>query len=110
VKPSPSYVTANRGAPGHSVPRAPSVLIADVFTIPDGRVGEEIVVAVALSRNMTASYRELQCWMLDRLSPYKVPRRIWMAEFLPRTRTGKVQRGALADRFLTQARPRSTDA
>jgi acyl-CoA synthetase (AMP-forming)/AMP-acid ligase II len=110
VKPSPSYVTANRGAPGHSVPRASSVLIADVFTVPDGRVGEDIVVAVALSPDMTASHRELRCWMLDRLSPYKVPRRNWMAEFLPRTRTGEVQRGALADRFLTQARPRSTDA
>jgi acyl-coenzyme A synthetase/AMP-(fatty) acid ligase len=42
--------------------------------------------------------------MLDRLSLYKVPRRIWFVDALPRTRTGKVQRGALADRFLHEAR------
>jgi acyl-coenzyme A synthetase/AMP-(fatty) acid ligase len=37
--------------------------------------------------------------MLDRLSRYKVPRRIWMVDALPRTPTGKVQRGALAQRW-----------
>jgi acyl-coenzyme A synthetase/AMP-(fatty) acid ligase len=42
--------------------------------------------------------------MLDRLSLYKVPRRIWFVDALPRTRTGKVQRGALAERFLNEAR------
>jgi acyl-coenzyme A synthetase/AMP-(fatty) acid ligase len=42
--------------------------------------------------------------VLDRLSPYKVPRRIWFVDALPRTRTGKVQRGTLANRFLNEAR------
>ena len=38
--------------------------------------------------------------MLDRLSSYNVPWRIWMVDDLPRTPMGKVQRGVLADRFL----------
>jgi acyl-coenzyme A synthetase/AMP-(fatty) acid ligase len=45
------------------------------------------------------SPRELRAWMLDRLSSYKVPRRIWVVDDFPRTRTGKVQRGELARRW-----------
>jgi acyl-coenzyme A synthetase/AMP-(fatty) acid ligase len=48
---------------------------------------------------MTVTQRALRRWMLDRLSPYKVPRRIWFVDALPRTRTGKVQRGELARRW-----------
>jgi acyl-coenzyme A synthetase/AMP-(fatty) acid ligase len=57
-----------------------------------------------LKPGMTATQRELRSWLLDRLSSYKVPRRIWFVDALPRTRTGKVQRGALSDRFLSEAR------
>jgi acyl-coenzyme A synthetase/AMP-(fatty) acid ligase len=45
------------------------------------------------------SARELREWLLQRLSPFKVPRRIWQLEELPRTSTGKVQRGVLARRW-----------
>jgi acyl-CoA synthetase (AMP-forming)/AMP-acid ligase II len=82
----------------------PAVAEAAVFGVPDARLGEDIVAAVVLRPDTTASQRELRRWMLDRLSSYKVPRRIWMVDTLPRTRTGKVQRGALADRFLKEAR------
>src|SRR5215216_3616479 len=88
----------------HILVRHPAVAEAAVFAVPDTRLGEDIVAAVVLKPNMTASQRELRSWMLDRLSPYKVPRRIWVIDALPRTRTGKVQRGALADRFLIETR------
>jgi acyl-CoA synthetase (AMP-forming)/AMP-acid ligase II len=89
----------------HILMRHPAVAEAAVFAVPDTRLGEDIVAAVVLKPDMTASQRELRSWMLDRLTPYKVPRRIWVVEALPRTRTGKVQRGALADRFLNETRP-----
>jgi acyl-CoA synthetase (AMP-forming)/AMP-acid ligase II len=82
----------------------PAVAEAAVFAVPDGRLGEDIVAAVVPKPGSSASPLELRWWMLDRLSPFKVPRRIWMVDALPRTRTGKVQRGALADRFLSEAR------
>jgi acyl-coenzyme A synthetase/AMP-(fatty) acid ligase len=47
--------------------------------------------------------------MLDRLSPYRVPRRIWFVDALPRTRTGKVQRGVLADRFPSEILRKTAD-
>jgi acyl-coenzyme A synthetase/AMP-(fatty) acid ligase len=43
--------------------------------------------------------RALRRWVARRVSPYKVPRRIWIVEALPRTGSGKVQRGALSRKF-----------
>jgi acyl-CoA synthetase (AMP-forming)/AMP-acid ligase II len=84
----------------HALLRHPAVAEAAVFAVPDARLGEDVVAAVVLKPEATVSQRELRRWMLDRLSPYKVPRRIWFVDSLPRTRTGKVQRGVLAARFL----------
>jgi acyl-CoA synthetase (AMP-forming)/AMP-acid ligase II len=87
----------------HALLSHPAVAGAAVFAVPDARLGEDLVAAVVLRPDVTATKRELRAWLLDRLSPYKVPRRIWMVDALPRTRTGKVQRGVLADRFMNEA-------
>jgi acyl-CoA synthetase (AMP-forming)/AMP-acid ligase II len=77
----------------------PAVADGAVFAVPDRRLGEDIIAAVVLEPGSRATSRELRVWMLDRLSPYKVPRRIWVVKNLPRTATGKVQRGELARRW-----------
>jgi acyl-CoA synthetase (AMP-forming)/AMP-acid ligase II len=77
----------------------PAVAAAAAFAVSDARLGEDIVAAVVLRPGMTASQRELRHWMLDRLSAFKTPRRIWFVDDLPRTGTGKVQRGELARRW-----------
>jgi acyl-CoA synthetase (AMP-forming)/AMP-acid ligase II len=84
--------------------RHPAVAEAAVFPIPDERLGEDLVAAVVLRSGVTASPRAVRQWLLGRLSPHKVPRRIWIVDTLPRTSTGKVVRQALSDRYL--ARPR----
>ena len=78
----------------------PAVAEAAVFPVADARLGEDIAAAVVLKPGFAAKPRELREWLLGRLSPVKVPRRIWLVEALPRTPTGKVRRGALAERFL----------
>jgi acyl-CoA synthetase (AMP-forming)/AMP-acid ligase II len=77
----------------------PAVAAAAIFGVPDDRLGEDIVAAVVLKPNGTASPRELRAWLLDRLRSSKVPRRIWFVVDLPRTPTGKVRRGELARRW-----------
>ena len=77
----------------------PAVAEAAVFAVPDARLGEDIVAAVVLRPGRTATARELRGWLLRTLSPFKVPRRVWQVDALPRTSTGKVQRGVLARRW-----------
>jgi acyl-CoA synthetase (AMP-forming)/AMP-acid ligase II len=79
-----------------------AVAEAAAFSVPDARLGEDIVAAVVLKSGVTATARELRVWLLDRLSMYKVPRRIWFVDALPRTGTGKVQRRALAERYRSR--------
>jgi acyl-CoA synthetase (AMP-forming)/AMP-acid ligase II len=83
--------------------RHPAVAEAATFAVPDPRFGEDIVAAVVLRPGPEASLWELRGWLLDQLSPAKVPRRFWLVERLPRTPTGKVQRTVLAERYLNQS-------
>ena len=82
----------------------PAVIDAAVFAVPDAVLGEEAVAAVVLEPGRDASARDLRAWMLDRLTIAKSPRRIWFVTALPRTETGKVQRGELTRRWMQQAR------
>jgi acyl-CoA synthetase (AMP-forming)/AMP-acid ligase II len=81
----------------------PAVRAAASFGVPDARLGEDLVAAVVLEPGQRASAWELRSWMLARLSPHKVPRRLWFVTELARTELGKVQRGALSR--LWQERP-----
>jgi acyl-CoA synthetase (AMP-forming)/AMP-acid ligase II len=82
----------------------PAVAEAAVFGVPDARFGEDLIAAVVIRAGMSVSPRELRAWMLDRLSPSKTPHRLWVIDAIPRTPTGKVQRGELA-RLWAEARP-----
>jgi acyl-CoA synthetase (AMP-forming)/AMP-acid ligase II len=78
----------------------PAVKAAATFAVPDERLGEDIVAAVVAEDRVAPTPRELRSWLLDRLAPQKVPRRIWFVDDLPRTASGKVQRGELTRCWL----------
>jgi acyl-CoA synthetase (AMP-forming)/AMP-acid ligase II len=77
----------------------PAVADAAAFAIPDSRLGEEVAAAVVLREKGAVDARSLRRWVAGRLSPHKVPRRIWFVGALPRTGSGKVQRGALTVQY-----------
>jgi acyl-CoA synthetase (AMP-forming)/AMP-acid ligase II len=82
----------------------PAVREAATFAVPDERLGQDIVAAVVPEPELTTSARSLRQWMLARLTPHKVPRRIWFlpGAALPRTPSGKVKRSELAHRYLAE--------
>jgi acyl-CoA synthetase (AMP-forming)/AMP-acid ligase II len=80
--------------------RHPAVAEAAVFAVPDARLGEDIVAAVVFRPGMAVPARELRAWLLDRVAPFKAPRRMWAVARLPRTDNGKVQRGELTRRWI----------
>ena len=77
----------------------PGVAEAAAFALPHLRLGEDVAAALVLREPGSVSQRELRRWVANRLSLPKIPRHIWFVDALPRTGSGKVQRGELARRF-----------
>jgi len=65
------------------------------FGVPDDAWGEAVAVAVVLQAGATASEAELHAHLAQRIARFKLPRRWFWLEALPKTALGKVQRQAL---------------
>jgi acyl-CoA synthetase (AMP-forming)/AMP-acid ligase II len=77
----------------------PAVAESAVVGMPDERKGEIPVAAVRLRRGETVTEPELLSWADERLSEYKVPKRVAFVEELPRTGTDKVRKQDLVQLF-----------
>eukprot|EP00727_Mastigamoeba_balamuthi_P010821 m51a1_g6361 putative 4-coumarate-ligase (514) ;mRNA; f:103035-104655 len=80
----------------------PEVAEAVCFAAPDDKYGEEVNAAVVLrpgaAGRVDAAAVIAHC--SARLAAFKVPKRVFFAETLPRTATGKIQRRHVATHFL----------
>jgi oxalate---CoA ligase len=72
----------------------PAVSEAVAFGSPHPTWGEEVGAAVVLKSPV--SEKELIAFARERLADYKVPRKLFIVERIPRTATGKIQRRAVA--------------
>jgi acyl-CoA synthetase (AMP-forming)/AMP-acid ligase II len=75
----------------------PQVTEAVAFGVPDPKYGEEVHGAVVLRG--AASPEEILAFCRARLADFKVPKRLYVTDALPRTATGKVQRRHVAAHF-----------
>lgn len=78
----------------------PSVEDAAVVGLPNERSGEEVVAAVVLSPGQDADVEGIREHVRGLLTPYKVPRRIFVVDELPTSLIGKVLRKQVRDRLL----------
>ncbi len=69
----------------------PRVRDAMAFGITDPVLGED-VAALIVPADDALSETDLRRFLLDRLAPFKLPRKIWFVDTIPRTETGKPQR------------------
>lgn len=79
-----------------------SVAETAAFSVPDERLGEQVILAVVLLEGKVLSPEVLQAHLGERLAAYKVPRRVVFLDALPRNATEKVVRHKLREHFLTQ--------
>jgi len=75
--------------------RHPAVAEAVAFGTPHPALGEEVAAAVVLQGE--ASEQELLSHCREQLAAFKVPRKLYIVEAIPRTATGKVQRRKVAE-------------
>ncbi|KAF2759479.1 acetyl-CoA synthetase-like protein [Pseudovirgaria hyperparasitica] len=67
------------------------------FAIEDEMYGQDVGLAVVLKEGGKLSADELRGWMKDRVAKFKLPKKIYFTDIMPKTATGKVQRRMVAD-------------
>jgi acyl-CoA synthetase (AMP-forming)/AMP-acid ligase II len=77
----------------------PNVLEAAVFGVPDQLYGETVGAAVLPDESAPPTAAELAEFCRERLAAFEVPASITLADELPHTAKGSVDRRAVAERF-----------
>jgi malonyl-CoA/methylmalonyl-CoA synthetase len=77
----------------------PSINPCAVVGIPDETWGQSVAVAVVLNNSDRLELEGLRSWCKDRISPYKIPRRLLAVDNLPRNAMGKVMKPAVLELF-----------
>jgi malonyl-CoA/methylmalonyl-CoA synthetase len=79
----------------------PAIRECAVFGLEDETWGETVAVAAALQAGAPLlDLEQLRHWAKDRLSPYKLPRRLVLVDHLPRNAMGKVAKREVAARLF----------
>ena len=77
----------------------PGVAEAVCFGVPHASWGEEVEAAVVLREGASTSDAELMSYCKERLADFKRPKKIHVTTAIPRTATGKIQRGLVAKAY-----------
>lgn len=80
----------------------PDIGEAVSFAVPDEKYGEEVNAAVVLKDGANLTTNDLDTFARTKLAPFKIPKKFFFADDLPRTATGKIQRRIVAKHFLQQ--------
>jgi len=75
----------------------PDIAQAQVFGLPDARLGEEVAAWIILRPGAALTAEALQDWCRERIARFKVPRHIRFADDMPLTATGKPQKFRMRD-------------
>lgn len=79
----------------------PQVEDAAVVGLPNEHSGEEVVAAIVVAPGEEIDVEDVREFARGILTPYKVPRRVFVVDELPKSLIGKVLRRQVRDRLLT---------
>ena len=78
----------------------PLIAEAAVFPLKDSEWGEIIAAALVLkNKSAKLSYEELKIFLQDRISGFKIPKKIFIENQLPKTELGKIEKDKLINRY-----------
>ena len=79
-----------------------AVAQAQVFGVPDRRLGEEVALWVTLKAGAEIGEGELTSWLKEQVAHFKVPRYVKFVSEFPMTVTGKIQKFAMRDKMIEE--------
>ncbi len=83
----------------------PLIEEAAVFPLKDKDWGEIVAASVVLkNKSINLSYDEIKIFLSAKISGFKIPKRIFIEEELPKTQLGKIQKDKLIDRYKLTSR------
>lgn len=85
----------------------PAIGEAVSFAMADEMFGQEIGVAVVVKEGVKLSEEELKAWMREKVAKFKVPKRVFFTNVMPKTATGKIQRRNVGEAMLAQEEPKA---
>ncbi|KAK0708785.1 hypothetical protein B0T21DRAFT_298478 [Apiosordaria backusii] len=77
--------------------RNPAISEAVSFAIPDEMYGQDIGVAIVLKPGQKLSDEGVKKWVGDKLAKFKIPKKVYFTDVMPKTATGKIQRRIVAE-------------
>jgi len=67
------------------------------FAMADEHYGQDVGLAVVRKDGKSLEADELRDWMKERVAKFKLPKKIFFTDVMPKTATGKIQRRQVAD-------------
>ncbi len=80
----------------------PAISQAQVFGLPDARLGEEVALWLILKSEAKLTERELTEWLKQEMAHFKIPRYVKFVDHFPMTVTGKVQKFAMREQMVIE--------
>jgi fatty-acyl-CoA synthase len=82
--------------------RHPKIQAAQVFGVPDHRLGEETCAFIILKPGLSATEEEIRAFCQGQISHQKVPRYIRFVPEFPMTATGKPQKFVMREQIMRE--------
>jgi fatty-acyl-CoA synthase len=80
----------------------PDIAQAQVFGLPDERLGEEVAAWIVLKPGRTGDAEAIRAWSRGKIAGYKIPRHIRFVEGFPLTATGKPQKFRMREAMMAE--------
>jgi acyl-CoA synthetase (AMP-forming)/AMP-acid ligase II len=85
----------------------PAVSEAVSFALEDEHYGQDVGIAVVLKDDKKLSSEELRAWMSEKVAKFKLPKKVFFTNVMPKTATGKIQRRLVAEAMLKKEEPKA---
>ncbi|KAF2420570.1 acetyl-CoA synthetase-like protein [Tothia fuscella] len=85
----------------------PAISEAVSFAIEDEMYGQDVAISVVLKPDQKLSVDELRGWLAERIAKFKLPKKVFFTDIMPKTATGKIQRKNVAEAMLAQEKPKA---